>query len=256
LLPVLLPGAGGAARGGFGAGDGPPPRRRAPGDIARDGVRFRVNIGAQDQADPRWLLPLICRRGGVTRREVGAIRIGPEETVFEIAGDAAADFALSASQRDPRAPHVRVERVDGGPAGTPPEPHRPPPVARARPPEARAAHATNGFAKSTARTSEGRAAPAAPANGFMKPVPPLPSETRAAPAARANGFATPVARAQRARPDGGHGHPQRARPNGAHGHAAAHAKPLPQPHHHRSPAGGGPAARPRPRHPGAGKPRK
>jgi hypothetical protein len=50
----------------------------------------------------------------VTRREVGAIRIGPQETVFEIAGDAAADFALAASQTDPRAPHVRVERLDGG----------------------------------------------------------------------------------------------------------------------------------------------
>ena len=40
--------------------------------------RFRVNLGAKDRADPRWLLPLICRRGGVTRREVGAIRIGPQ----------------------------------------------------------------------------------------------------------------------------------------------------------------------------------
>ncbi len=90
------------------------PRRRSPGDISRDGVMFRVNLGGKDQADPRWLLPLICRRGGVTRREVGAIRIGPQETVFEIAGDAAADFALAASQTDPRAPHVRVERLDGG----------------------------------------------------------------------------------------------------------------------------------------------
>jgi ATP-dependent RNA helicase DeaD len=89
-------------------------RRRGPADFARESVLFRVNLGTQDQADPRWLLPLICRRGGVTRREVGAIRVGPHETLFEIAGDAAADYALSASQSDPRAPNVRVERVDGG----------------------------------------------------------------------------------------------------------------------------------------------
>ena len=52
--------------------------RRAPrsrGELRRDGVLFRVNLGAKDNAEPRWLLPLICRRGGVTRREVGAIRI-------------------------------------------------------------------------------------------------------------------------------------------------------------------------------------
>jgi ATP-dependent RNA helicase DeaD len=112
LLPVALPSAGGERGFGRGAPDRPA-RPRAPGDFAREGVRFRVNLGGKDQADPRWLLPLICRRGGVTRREVGAIRIGPHETIFEIAGDAAADFAIAAAETDPRAPHVRVERIDG-----------------------------------------------------------------------------------------------------------------------------------------------
>ena len=70
---------------------------------------FRVNIGAKDNADPRWLLPLICRRGGVISKDVGAIRVGPNETIFEISGDAARDFALSAAERDPRAPHVTFE---------------------------------------------------------------------------------------------------------------------------------------------------
>jgi len=91
-------------------GAGPrPPRTRA--DFAHGAVTFRVNLGAKDNADPRWLLPLICRRGGVTRREVGAIRIGPRETLFEIVGDAAADFELAARERDPRALHVTVQRA-------------------------------------------------------------------------------------------------------------------------------------------------
>jgi hypothetical protein len=42
---------------------------------------------------------------------VGAIRIGPRETLFEIAGPAAADFALAAAERDPRAPHVTIQRM-------------------------------------------------------------------------------------------------------------------------------------------------
>ncbi|HEY4394531.1 MAG TPA: DEAD/DEAH box helicase, partial [Polyangia bacterium] len=65
----------------------PSPRDRA--QLSRGAVLFRVNLGGKDNADPRWLLPLICRRGGVTRRDVGAIRIGPNETTFEISGGAA-----------------------------------------------------------------------------------------------------------------------------------------------------------------------
>jgi ATP-dependent RNA helicase DeaD len=118
LQPVPLPSAGGDRGFGRGPAEGPG-RNRTPGDFAREGVRFRVNLGGKDQADPRWLLPLICRRGAVTRREVGAIRIGPHETIFEIAGDAAADFALAAAETDPRAPHVRVERMDGADGGAP-----------------------------------------------------------------------------------------------------------------------------------------
>jgi ATP-dependent RNA helicase DeaD len=89
-------------------------------------VTFRVNLGGRDNADPRWLLPLICRRGGITRREVGAIRIGPHDTLFEIAGDAARDFELAARERDPRALHVTIQRADAPPAPAPaPREHKP-----------------------------------------------------------------------------------------------------------------------------------
>jgi ATP-dependent RNA helicase DeaD len=71
-------------------------------------VIFRVNLGVEAKAEPGWLLPLICRRGGVTRREIGAIRVGPTSSTFEIAVHAAQDFALAASRPDPRAPHVQI----------------------------------------------------------------------------------------------------------------------------------------------------
>ena len=87
--------------------DAGPPISHA--EFSRDAVVFRVNLGAESRAEPGWLLPLICRRGGVTRREVGAIRVGPTYSEFEIAGEAAQDFALAASQSDPRAPHVHIE---------------------------------------------------------------------------------------------------------------------------------------------------
>lgn len=58
-----------------------------------DGVWFRLNVGRERKADPKWILPLVCRVGHITRNEIGPIRILAEETRFEIAGHAAEAFA-------------------------------------------------------------------------------------------------------------------------------------------------------------------
>jgi len=57
-----------------------PPRRAGFDDVAW----FRMDIGRRQNADPRWLLPLLCRRGHITRNEIGAIRIGMSETFFQV----------------------------------------------------------------------------------------------------------------------------------------------------------------------------
>lgn len=63
-------------------------------DFARGGEMtwFKVNIGREKNADPKWLLPLICRLGHVTKRDVGSIKIFDRETKFEITKDAEAKF--------------------------------------------------------------------------------------------------------------------------------------------------------------------
>lgn len=92
-----------------------PPRPAAP--RWSRAVLFRVNVGAEKNADPGWLLPLLCRRGGVTRREIGAIRIGPRSTTFEVSAEAAGAFARAAARPDPRAPEVLISPVEGLGAG-------------------------------------------------------------------------------------------------------------------------------------------
>ena len=66
---------------------------RAPGEQARqphhragfdDVVWFRMDIGRRQNADPRWILPLLCRRGHITKNEIGAIRIAANETFFQV----------------------------------------------------------------------------------------------------------------------------------------------------------------------------
>src|SRR3546814_6685792 len=44
-------------------------------------------------SDPRWILPLLCRRGHVSKNKIGAIRIGPKETMFNIPRAIADRFA-------------------------------------------------------------------------------------------------------------------------------------------------------------------
>jgi ATP-dependent RNA helicase DeaD len=75
---------------------------------------FEINLGAKDKAEANWILPLVCRRGGITRREVGAIRVARDRTVFEIDERVAAEFAANAAERDPRAPHVRITPAADG----------------------------------------------------------------------------------------------------------------------------------------------
>ena len=89
------------------------PRRPRPGP-PRDAVWFRVSLGREKKADPRWLLPLLCRRGGVTRDEIGKIVVLPRETRFEVARDRAEAYARAARRTDPRAPDVRIEPLPAG----------------------------------------------------------------------------------------------------------------------------------------------
>ena len=74
----------------------PEGREKAKADRHRPGfedvVWFKMGIGRRQNAEPRWILPLICRRGHVTRNEIGAIRIGQHETWFQIPSAQAAKF--------------------------------------------------------------------------------------------------------------------------------------------------------------------
>ena len=49
-----------------------------------DATWFRINAGRRHNADARWLLPLICRYGHVTRAEIGAIRVAANESYFQV----------------------------------------------------------------------------------------------------------------------------------------------------------------------------
>ncbi|WP_374574865.1 DEAD/DEAH box helicase [Phenylobacterium sp.] len=96
------------------------PQRLAPDEVAW----FRLAIGRSKNADPKWLIPLICRQGHVTKKDIGQIRIFENETKFEIARSVEAQF--SAAIAGPAEEGLRIT-----PAGAPaPKPPRGKPQAR------------------------------------------------------------------------------------------------------------------------------
>jgi ATP-dependent RNA helicase DeaD len=88
--------------------------------MAEASVWFRAAIGRKKNAEARWLLPMICRRGGIDKRDIGAIRIMDTTTEFEISERVAASFA-SKIRRPDKEDSIRIEPMADAPAGKSPE---------------------------------------------------------------------------------------------------------------------------------------
>ncbi len=107
-------------------------------DFARGGdmTWYRINIGRDKNADPKWLMPTICRLGHVTKRDIGSIKIFERETKFEITREMQARFeaAIALGLEDgvkidpavkPGPSEKPVSRWDKKPAGDRPTGDRP-----------------------------------------------------------------------------------------------------------------------------------
>ena len=89
-----------------------------PHGMAEGSVWFRVAIGRQKKAEARWLLPMICRRGGIDKHDIGAIRILETTTEVEISERAAELFAVKIRRPD-KEDNIRIERLADAPQGQP-----------------------------------------------------------------------------------------------------------------------------------------
>jgi ATP-dependent RNA helicase DeaD len=97
-------------------------------DMAEGSVWFRAAIGRKKNAEARWLLPMICRRGGVEKQDIGAIRVHDTTTEFEISASVAESFATKIKRPD-KEDNIRIEAMTNAPQGegrseAPPRPPR------------------------------------------------------------------------------------------------------------------------------------
>lgn len=97
--------------------------------MGEGGVWFRASIGSRKNAEARWLLPMICRRGGIDKTDIGAIRVMDTTTEFEISARAAESFAVKIRRPD-KEDNIRIEALPDGPQAQPAAETRPHPRER------------------------------------------------------------------------------------------------------------------------------
>lgn len=92
-------------------------REEAPSrrDDFGDSVWFSLSVGRRQNAEPRWLIPMLCRTGGISKREIGAIKMQPEETFVQIAADWAERFLAAIGPDRKLQGNIAVKRLDGTP---------------------------------------------------------------------------------------------------------------------------------------------
>ena len=96
--------------------DTAPPENKAKdrNDFA-GGAWFSISVGRKQNAEPRWLLPMLCRAGQITKADIGAIRMQPDETYVEIAGATVAAFLKALGPSMKLENNITLKRLDSPP---------------------------------------------------------------------------------------------------------------------------------------------
>ena len=95
-------------------------RSEPPRSDFEGGVWFKLSVGRKQKAEPRWLLPLICKAGGITKRDVGSIRISETESRFEISPRRAELFGASISRCGTIDGSIRITQAEANPTDAAP----------------------------------------------------------------------------------------------------------------------------------------
>jgi len=99
---------------------GPPEREnqeRNVRDDFKDSVWFRLSVGREQNAEPRWLLPMLCRGGNLTKGDIGAIRIQATEAFVELRADCVDRFVEAIGAEGMVEETTLATRADGPPKG-------------------------------------------------------------------------------------------------------------------------------------------
>ncbi len=91
--------------------------RRERSDFS-DSAWFSLSVGRKQSAEPRWLIPMLCRFGKITRQDIGAIRMQQTETFVELAADAVDRFTSAIGKDMMLEKGIRLKALEGKPEMT------------------------------------------------------------------------------------------------------------------------------------------
>ncbi len=80
-----------------------------------ESVWFSLSVGRKQNAEPRWLIPMLCRAGNIGKRDIGTIKMMPGETYVEIHASAADGFTASLGPKMLIEDKLRVKKLDARP---------------------------------------------------------------------------------------------------------------------------------------------
>ena len=106
--------------------------RRGPRDDFGASRWYSLSVGRRQNAEPRWLIPMLCRNGNIAKRDIGQIKMQQNETWIEIADDSAVQFEEALGPKRMLEDSIRVSALPGKPdfsaggSARGPRPDRPP----------------------------------------------------------------------------------------------------------------------------------
>jgi len=81
----------------------------------KNSVWISLSIGHDASAEARWILPMLCGRGNITKRNIGAIRIHQKETHVELTAHGAENFFQTVVDGGKIEKNIVVTRLQGTP---------------------------------------------------------------------------------------------------------------------------------------------
>ncbi|MDB5524369.1 MAG: box type helicase protein [Rhizobium sp.] len=94
------------------------PREESPRGRGADfgpSVWVSLSVGRKQNAEPRWLIPVLCRSGNITKNDIGAIKMQQDETFVEIAAESMDNFLHNIGPNKTLERGMRVSVLEGMP---------------------------------------------------------------------------------------------------------------------------------------------
>ena len=88
------------------------PKRHA---AFRESIWFSLTIGRSQNVEARWILPMLCRVGGITKNEIGKINIEQDETLVELTAASVDGFLKTVGPEMVVEDTIKITRMDNPP---------------------------------------------------------------------------------------------------------------------------------------------